>query len=619
MCGITGIVDWGEDLTLAGPTLERMITTLSHRGPDAAGSWLSPRAALGHTRLIVIDPEGGTQPMVYEHGDRTYALTYNGELYNFRELRAELQSRGHHFRTYSDTEVLLHAYVEWEEGCVDRFNGIFAFGLWDEQKQQLLLARDHLGVKPLFYATRGSGLLFGSELKSLLAHPAIKAEIDATGLAEVFGFRRAPGSGVFRGVAEVRAGHLLTAAKGRVRVKPYWQLHSAAHSDDLPNTIEHVRFLLEDTVKRQLVADQPVVTMLSGGLDSSGLTALAAKELEHQGKSLHTYAIDFVEDGPSFHAISGRSQDLFWAQRVAHHVGSQHHVITVGTEELVDALVVPMRAHDLPTTMGNLETSLYLVFKAMKEDAVVTLSGESSDEVFGGYPWFHNEPLLQAPTFPWPWAGLLGHSSSGAPSFLSNELIRQVKPAEHIARCYHEALSEVPVLSGEDPQEARRRVMHYLNLAYFLPQMLDRKDRMSMAVGFEARVPYCDHRLVEYVWNIPWAMKDVGRVEKGILRRALSGVLADDVRARRKEGGFPPVESRGYFQAIRARMLQILANPNSTIQPYVNVAALRRLATGSYDLIPAGPAPQLFALAVYERVIQTNAWFEEYHVSVCSS
>ncbi len=618
MCGIAGWIDWEADLTLQGATLERMADTLSHRGPDAQGSWLSPRAALAHRRLIVIDPQGGAQPMIYQAGDHTYALTYNGELYNFRELRSELESRGHSFRTHSDTEVLLHAYVEWGEECVHHFNGIFAFGLWDEFKQQLLLARDHLGVKPLFYAQRGSAILFGSELKALLAHPAVKAEIDTMGLAELFSFRHAPGSGVFRDVHELRAGHILTVTRHHAWVMRYWSLRSAPHLDDLPTTIERVRALLSDTVRRQLIADVPVVIMLSGGVDSSGLTALAASEFKREGKPLHTYSIDFVDNAQYFHNVPSSSLDISWAQRVAAHMGSQHHIIKVDTPELVENLLVPLHAHDLPT-MGQLETSLYLLFKAMKEDATVTLSGESGDEIFGGYPWFHNEAIINAPTFPWfavmgPWSGLMGgYSGDGeSPSWLSIEAMEQIKPAEHRTRWYQEALTEVPRLEGEDSKAARMREIHYFNIAHFLPLMLDRKDRISMAVGFEARVPYCDFRLVEYVWNVPWEMKNVGNMEKGLLRQALAGILPDDVRSRRKDSGFPSAQSPVYVEEIRKWMLQILADPNAPILPFLNRDALWHLAEGKV------PVPDRFALYLYERVIQINTWFQDYQVGVHS-
>lgn len=288
MCGIVGWIDWQENLTQRGSLMEQMADTLCHRGPDARGQWLSPHAALAHRRLIVIDPQSGGQPMSYQEGERSYTITYNGEIYNFRELRRELESYGHTFRTQSDTEVILHAYAEWGEACVQRLNGIFAFGLWDEQKQQLLLARDHLGVKPLYYAQRGSTILFGSELKVLLSHPLIKAEVDARGLAEILTFSRVPGSGIYRDVYELRPGHMLLCRQSGLQIRRYWSLRSAPHTDDLATTAEYIRTLLEDTVKHQLIADVPVVTLLSGGLDSSGLTAMAACEFQREGKTLHT-------------------------------------------------------------------------------------------------------------------------------------------------------------------------------------------------------------------------------------------------------------------------------------------------------------------------------------------
>lgn len=403
MCGIVGWIDWGEvDLTRAGATKERMAETLSHRGPDARGSWLSPRAALAHRRLIVLDPQGGSQPMLYQAaGDHTYALTYNGEIYNFMELRGELELHGHTFRTRSDTEVLLHAYVEWGEECVLHLNGIFAFGLWDQHQQKLLLARDHLGIKPLFYAQRGSSILFGSELKALLAHPSIAAEVDATGLADLFSFRRAPGSAVFRAVRELRAGHIAICTRQQTRVVRYWDLRSAPHTEDLAMTAEHIGALLDDIVKRQIVADVPVGAMLSGGLDSSALAALAAREFRLGGRELHTYALDFADNRlylPNA-LIPPSSQDADWSQRVAGYLAARHHVIKVEPAALVANLLAPMHAHDLPA-MGQMESSLLELFRAMKRDTTVTLSGEGADEVFGGYPWFHRDSLIHAPLWP---------------------------------------------------------------------------------------------------------------------------------------------------------------------------------------------------------------------------
>lgn len=606
MCGIAGWVDWEEDLTQHGATIERMADKLCHRGPDAEGCWLSPRAAFAHRRLFVIDPQGGKQPMITLDDGRTYALTYNGEIYNFRELRSELESRGHTFRTHSDTEVLLHAYIEWGEDCVRHLNGIFAFGLWDEQKQQLLLARDHLGVKPLFYAQRGSSIIFGSELKVLLAHPAVKPEIDAVGLAEIFGFRRALGSGVFHDVRELRPGHTAIFTPNRAQVSRYWGLRSAPHTDDLETTTEKIRALLEDTIKRQLIADVPVVTMLSGGLDSSALTALTAREFKREGKQLNTYSIDFVDSAQFFQGNAFRpSLDAPWVKRVSDDVGSNHHTIMVDTPDLLENLLLPMRMHDLPAG-GQIETSLYLLCKAMKQDAVVGISGESADEVFGGYPWYFNEDAVNAPIFPW--FAMMGARARARRSWLSAEVEQKVRPADHLERMYQDALAEVPRLDGESPQEARMREVFYLGLMHFLPMLLDRKDRMSMAVGFEVRVPFCDYRLVDYVWNIPWQMKTADNIEKGILRRALTGILADDVRTRRKSA-YPSSQNPTYQEGLRNWTLQILNDANSPIAPFINVELLRPLAEGKI------PLPGEASTFLYERIIQVDAWFKEYQVS----
>lgn len=607
MCGIVGWIDWEEDLTHHGTTIEHMADTLSHRGPDAQGYWLSPQAALAHHRLIVIDPQGGKQPMVYQEGNRTYAITYNGEIYNFRELRSELESLGHIFRTQSDTEVLLHTYLEWGEACVRHLNGIFAFGLWDDHKQRLLLARDHLGVKPLFYAQRGSAILFASELKALLAHPAVKAEIDVTGMAPIFGFlRRAPGSGIFRDVYELRPGHLAIWTRDRSQIIRYWSLQSAPHPDDLPTTAEHIKALLEDTVRRQLIADVPVVTMLSGGLDSSALTALTAREFKREGKELHTYSIDFVDSIHHFQGTNHRpSLDAPWVKRVSEYVGSNHHPIVVDTSELIENLLVPMRIHGQPVG-GQKHTSLYLLCKAMKGNGTVALSGESADELFGGYHWFYDETTINAPTFPW-LATIMGH---GRRLFwLSPDVKQKIQLDEYVARMYHESLAEVPYLEGEDPKAARRREISYLALTNFLPTLLDRKDLMSMAVGFEARVPFCDYRLVEYVWNIPWEMKTVGNIEKGILRQSLTGILPDDILKRHKSA-YPESQDPAYQEATRRWTAQILCDPNAPISPFIDADTLRPIVEGKIT------PPRNSGGTLFERLIQINAWLQEYHVSV---
>lgn len=608
MCGIAGWADWKNDLTQQEQLITCMADMLCHRGPDAQGQWVSPHALLAHRRLIVIDPQTGGQPMVYQAGDRTYAITYNGEIYNFRELQRELESYGHTFHTRSDTEVVLHAYAEWGTECVRHLNGIFAFGLWDEQEQQLLLARDHLGVKPLFYAERDGALLFGSEIKVLLNHPLVKPEVDASGLAELLTFVRIPDSGVYRNVHELRPGHMLICRGQGARISQYWSLRSAPHTDDLETTAEHIRALLEDTVRRQLIADVPIVTMLSGGLDSSGLTALAAREFNREGRELHTYSIDFVDSAAHFHSTPLHpSLDAPWVQRMVEHVGSQHHTILVDSAALIENLLVPLHACDFPTA-GQMSSSLYLLFKAMKQDATVALSGESADEVFGGYPWFHNEAALNMQSFPWLPAF---HGAGPEPlGWLSADLLQRMRPQEHIDQQYHQALAEVPRLAGESPLEARRREMFYLNQTHFLRFLLERKDRMSMASGFEARVPFCDYRLVEYVWNIPWSMKMVDDREKGILRNALKQILPEDVRTRKKSA-YPSAQLPVYNQAVHQWALHIVDDPNAAIRPLLNLPVARaRLESENAEM------PGMAVNSLAERLIHLNEWFEKYQVTL---
>ncbi|MEI2664267.1 asparagine synthase (glutamine-hydrolyzing) [Rossellomorea sp. LJF3] len=605
MCGIAGWIDWTRDLSDEGRTLKNMTDAIEHRGPDAEESWLKGHAALGHRRLIVIDPDGGKQPMLYQNGKNTIALTYNGELYNYLELRNQLSERNHRFTTNSDTEVLLHAYLEWGEDCVRHFNGIFAFGIWDEEKERLMLGRDHLGVKPLFYTIKEDQIMFGSEIKALLAHPDVRAEIGTEGLSEVFGLgpMKTPGKAIFKDIYEVRAGHYMTVTKNNRETVQYWKLESKEHTDDVETTVRTIRGLLEDTVKRQLIADKPLVSMLSGGLDSSGLTAIAGKEFKEENKVLPTYSIDFVNNEESFKEdFLRRDLDEPWVKRVSEHVGTDHTSIVFDAEKLVDNLLTPMRARDLPG-VGEIETSLYLLFKEMKKDATVALSGESADEVFSGYPWFHQQEFLDADVFPW----LL--NIGGIAGVLKQDLKEKLKIKDYQQMRYQEALAELPKLEGESDVEAKQRKMSYMFITRFLPFMLDRKDRASMMTGFEVRVPFCDYRLVEYLWNIPFEMKNIDDIEKGILRRAFKGYLPDDVRNRRKSA-YPSTKDDAYLAGVQKWMISILNDPASPILELIDVEAVRKIANGESSL------PDSSSKGLLDYLIQVNGWLKEYSIKV---
>lgn len=616
MCGITGWIDWNKDLTTQADVIEKMTETLELRGPDASGTWLSRHCAFGHRRLSVMDPANGAQPMIRPTKSAEYhdcVIVYNGELYNAPELRKELEGCGYRFRTSCDTEVLLLSYVEWGPNCVEKLNGIFAFAIWQTDEEKLFLARDRLGVKPLFYRREEGRFLFGSEPKAILAHPDVPAELDSEGLAELFviGPARTPGHGVWKDFFELKPGHVIQYDRNGMRVSSYWKLSSTEHEDNVELTAKKVGALLTDTVERQLVSDVPICTLLSGGLDSSALTALAVSyyRKNNQG-NVHTFSVDYVDNDKHFQAHDFQpNSDAPWITRMTEYLSTAHHPIQFDTPELVVALEAAVKAKDMPG-MADIDASLYLFCREIKKEATVAISGEAADEVFGGYPWFHREDALRAETFPWSLAANM------RASLLSPELRENLRPQEYLADRYSQAIAEVPMLSGEDEAGMRMRRMSYLNITRFMPTLLDRKDRMSMAVGLEVRVPFCDHRLVEYVWNIPWAIKKTGAQEKGILRKALKGVIPDDVLYRKKSP-YPKTHNPNYLSAVRKLLLDRLEDPNCPLLPLINTTKIRELAAATdasshlpwFGQLMSGP--QLFAY-----LLQMDFWLRHYKVSL---
>ena len=607
MCGIVGWVDFQRDLGAEAETVRRMAAVLAHRGPDQEAWWTGGHAAIGHRRLIVIDPAGGAQPMVRDG----CVITYNGELYNTDELRRALLDLGRRFETRSDTEVLLQAYIQWGPACVERLNGIFAFGIWDGNAQRLFLARDRLGVKPLFYLPLDGGLLFASEIKGILAHPGVQAEVDAEGLAEVLalGPGRTPGHGVFRGVRELLPGEALVFDRAGLRRRRYWRLRSEPHPDDEAVTRERVRGLLEDAVRRQLVSDVPVCTLLSGGLDSSALTAFAARHWREQDRGpLVTFSVDYR--GSREHFVPNDFQpdaDEPWVRRVSALLGTEHHTVVIDSDRLAGCLDTAMRLRDLPG-MADVDVSLYLFCREIKQRATVALSGECADEVFGGYPWLFRPEMWRPGTFPWsPDLGLRLR-------FLRPEVTARIRPEEYVRARLEEALAEVPPLEGEPPDEARMRALTYLNLTRWMAVLLERKDRMSMGVGLEVRVPFCDHRLVEYVWNVPWRWKTAGGREKGLLRQALAGVLPGDVLARRKSP-FPKTHDPAFLAAVTRCLEDVLADPASPLRDLVQVEALLAFAREEagrqhrpwFGQLMSGPQWLAYLL-------QVDAWLRAYRI-----
>jgi asparagine synthase (glutamine-hydrolysing) len=609
MCGITGWVDFERDLSGERETLDAMTRTMACRGPDASGVFLAPHAGLGHRRLAVIDIEGGRQPMtVAEGGTTAAAMTYSGEAYNFRELRAELAAAGHQFSTGSDTEVVLRAYLQWGDNFVDRLNGMFALAIWDTRREELLLVRDRLGIKPLYYAPTRNGVLFGSEPKAILAHPDFEGVVDLDGFREMLAIVKTPEQSVYSGMYEVRPGQVVTVSRSGVSRRRYWQLEAIPHTDDLPTTVATVRALLLDIVSRQLISDVPLCTLLSGGLDSSTVTALAAAALAEEGRGpVRSFAVDFTGYTENFVADVVRpTPDTPFAHDLARHVGADHRDIVLSTADLIDPDVLRdvVTAFDYPINWGDGYTSLLLLFKAIRAQSTVALSGESADEVFGGYGWFFHPESVNADIFPW----LVGPSVRMAEATLLDPALRATLDLHEYRRAaYSDAMAEVPHLP-DGPlvtrQERKMRELCYFHLTRFVCWLLDRKDRTSMATGLEVRVPFCDHRLVQYVFNTPWAMKTFDGREKSLLRAAAGDFLPESVRDRKKVP-YPATQDPTYDAAVRERLGKLLTEDSPAL-PLFDRARCEAAATGV-----GGDEVHRTDM---EFVLQLDTWLRDYRI-----
>ncbi|WP_194920193.1 asparagine synthase (glutamine-hydrolyzing) [Catenulispora rubra] len=606
MCGITGWISYERDLRNEAPTLDAMTATMECRGPDDRGTWIDGPAALGHRRLAIIDLPGGRQPMAVEAGGQSVVIVYSGETYNFTELRAELASRGHRFTTDSDTEVVLRGYLEWGSAVAERLNGMYAFAIWDGRDRKLRLIRDRMGIKPLYYSPIPDGVLFGSEPKAILANPLAERSVGLDGLRELFVMVKTPGHAFWSGMREVEPGTVVTIGPEGIRTDVYWTLATREHADSQGESIAHVRELLDDIVRRQLVADVPRCVLLSGGLDSSTLTALSARQLAVTGEKIRSFAVDFVDQAKNFVPDPIRADpDTPFVHAVAEHSNTVHQDIVLDAESLtdLDARRTVIRARDMPAGLGDMDTSLYLLFKEIRDHSTVALSGESADEVFGGYQDFFDEDARRGGTFPW----LVKYTENFGDDMglLRPELRQAMDLQNYVQECYDTAVSTIERLPGESDFEYRMRRVCHLYLTRFVRFLLDRKDRLSMAVGLEVRVPFCDHRLVEYVYNAPWSIKSFDGREKSLLREAAADVLPRSVYDRVKSP-YPSTQDPRYVIALRSRVADLLSQPSHAVFDFVDPATVRRLVDDTGSGIMQASRRGL------ERTLDMALWLEMY-------
>lgn len=611
MCGIAGEIDYQGQRILEGRVYDAMGDSLVPRGPDQQGIVQAGAATLIHTRLAVVDLEGGRQPMEGQYRGEDYCLVYNGELYNTQELRRELESCGHSFQGHSDTELVLHSFFQWGEGCLARFQGIYAFAIWKKQEEKLFFARDRMGVKPLFYALEEGVFLFASEIKALLRHPSVRPKVEKKALAQMIllGPGREMGNCVFSQIQEVKPAHCGWYSRGGLSLRPYWSLVDRPYHLGLSDTLAHLRELVEDAVTRQISCDVPLGTFLSGGLDSSILTALTARRFQEEGRQLDTFSVDYVDNGHYYQETHfQKERDDHYIQQMSQAFSTRHHQILLDTPQLIQALFQAVEARDLPG-MADVDSSLLLFCRQVKERVTVVLSGECADELFGGYPWFRDPDIRDQSGFPW------AQNSGYRASFLQPELANALTgPAESWIQGLAQATADsCHILNPQNPVDRRMKEMTRLNTDWFMQTLLERKDRMSMACGLEVRVPFCDHRIAELLYCLPWELKEYQGQEKGILRKAMEGLLPEEVLWRTKSP-YPKTMNPNYYQGVCQLLQQVLDQPHSPLHQVVSAPALRQLMEGENPQPWYGQlmtAPQTVAY-----FLQLNHWLSKYQVEI---
>ena len=607
MCAIAGVIG----LDFSDNICQKMLRTMLRRGPDASDHVQTEDCALLHARLAVVDPDGGKQPMTISWGKEEYTIVYNGELYNTAELRQALGKEGHDFTTGSDTEVALRAYIAWGEAALEKFNGIYAFAVWHRRERKLFLARDRIGVKPLFYMRHRNGLLFASEIKSILAYPTVSAVLDGAGAGEILllGPGRTPGSGVFRGIMELEPGCCAVYQGGRFQWKRYWKLMDHEHTESFEETADHVRYLVEDAIRRQMIADVPIGTFLSGGLDSSIITAVCAKEMEKKNCRLPTFSVDYARQEEFF--VPGKFQpnsDSSYIRLMQETLNTDHHWSVLQPDDLIDALEEATEARDLPG-MADVDISLLVFCKQIKKDVTVALSGECADEIFGGYPWYRDPQVRETDGFPW------AQNTATRKDLLMPWITEKIDPDAYIRQRYLTTCQQSDILPGTSPTERRMKEMMNMNFGWFMQTLLDRKDRMSMYWGLEVRVPFCDHRIAEYLYGVPWEFKDHQGMEKGLLRHAFRDLLPLEVLFRKKSP-YPKTHDPRYLQLVNQRMQELFLKKDAPIFQIVNRDNLKSLLEKDMTWPWYGQLMQRPQTIAY--FLQLDHWLRKYQVDFIS-
>jgi len=604
MCSICGEVDFISPSDTRYDTVNKMNTVMKHRGPDDSDIFSDENVCLGHNRLSVMDIENGHQPMSVMYGNKKYTIVYNGEIYNCDEIKKDIKRRGIELKTNCDTEVVLYSYIIYGEDCPKYLNGIFAFCVYDGES--VFLARDRFGVKPLYYSIKGSTLVFASEIKAMLENPLISSNVDKHGLWEILYLSPnfVSGKSVFRDILELSPAQCMNFDKNGAKKWKYWEIKAQPYFKDRDYAIEKTRYLMRDAIRHQMVSDVPLCVLLSGGLDSSVVSSIGQEYCKEKGTTLDTYSFEYEGNKEAFkNSLFQPEKDDDFALYVADYLGTNHTVLTCPTDILANELITATGYRDLPG-QADIDSSLLYFCKEIKKRHTVGLSGECSDEIFGGYPWFYRPEMLYSDFFPWI------HSPRLRPSLFKDSISNSEDGYEYIRSIYKKSLEECPVLDSDTAEMKTARRASYLSVNYFMTSLLQRKDRMSMASGVEVRVPFADHRIYEFVFNVPWEYKFENGVEKSLLRNSMVGYLPDKILWRKKSP-YPKTHNPEYTSAV-VKMLDSKLKKGSYLNEVLDRSKLDEiLSKGGTWFGQLMSAPQLMAW-----LIQFDFWLEKYKINL---
>ncbi len=604
MSGITGIVNLNRKIDNEIENITEMTKTLAHRGKSIHKVKNASYGVFGCTSMEFIEDTQRQIPLSQKAGDTEYTLCFDGLIYNRNEVKSRLKVQN----STTDAELVLYSYIKWGIGCLQHLDGIFAFTVWDSKNRELFLARDRMGIKPLYYTIKGDILIFASEIKGILKHPSVSAAIDKDGICELIGLGPAhtPGTGVLMGIHEIIPATCATFNKHGFNYSKYWHLESNIYDGEFSDCLKDVKALTQNAITSQIEPHgRDMCYFLSGGLDSSIITAMAAKQ---QG-AINTFSLCYKDNDTFFTPNEYQpASDDYYINLMCETFNTNHRIITVDSDAIVDLLYDSMKARDLPG-MGDVDSSLYYLCREMGAEYSGAVSGECADEVFGGYPWFHRKEDFEDATFPW------SKNIDLRQNVLSPELKLGNYMQNFIDSKYKDSIRDCPVCRDDSPEEKRRREISYLNLNWFMYTLGARSERIGMNSGLEIRMPFCDYRLVEYIWNVPWKYKAYKEREKGLLRMCFEDLLPEEVLWRKKSP-FPKTHNPEYEIMVRNIAKSILDDKNSQINHIINTNYIKQLMSETSDY--AKPwFGQLMALPqLYAYIIQTDMWLKEYNIQI---